>query len=183
MIRTRVGYAGGTTMNPTYRNMGDHTETLEIDFDPTIISFEQILQLFWSSHNPTRGQSYGGRQYMSLLLYHNDHQKELAKKTKEEQERFIKAEIQTEVSPYAKFYLAEDYHQKYYLKRHKNAIEQLNRLFQTEEAFTDATLTARLNGLVKGYLTMDQLKTEIDEWDIGIENVKVLKDLVNQIRW
>jgi hypothetical protein len=68
VIRTRVGFSGGTTPSPTYRNIGNHTETLEIDFDPTIISYEEILDIFWKNHNPLRVNDYKGRQYMSLLL-------------------------------------------------------------------------------------------------------------------
>jgi len=53
VIRTRVGYAGGSTNNPTYYNLGDHSETVQIDYDPTRISYEELLEVFWDSHNPT----------------------------------------------------------------------------------------------------------------------------------
>lgn len=163
--------------------MGDHTECIEIEFDSTIISFEQILDVFWGNHNPQRDQAYGGRQYMSLLLYRNDTQKELAEKTKKQQAEFLRGEIQTEISPYERFYLAEEYHQKYYLKRYKNAMMVLARLFQTEETITNATVVARLNGLVKGFVTPAELKREIEDWNISEDRVRVLKDLVDEIRW
>lgn len=183
MVRTRVGYAGRTTIDPTYRKMGDHTESIEIDFDSTIISYEQILQFFWENHNPLRDQAYGGRQYMSLLLYHNETQKELVERTKKQQAKLLQGEIQTEISRYSRFYLAEDYHQKYYLKRYKNALLVLGRLFQTEDSMTNATVVARLNGLVKGFVTPAELKREVESWNISEQHVRVLKDLVDEIRW
>ena len=68
MIRTRVGYAGGTKKNPAYHNLGDHTETIQIDYDPTKISFEKLLETFWDSHNPA--QRSWSRQYMSVHVHH-----------------------------------------------------------------------------------------------------------------
>jgi peptide-methionine (S)-S-oxide reductase len=124
VIRTRVGYSGGTKENPTYRSMGDHTETIQIDYDPEIISFENILDVFWKNHNPLRS-SFGSRQYMSIILYHDDNQKELALKTKKDWEDMLDGEIQTEMVPYSVFYNAEDYHQKYYLRWYPNVVEKL----------------------------------------------------------
>ena len=163
--------------------MDDHTETIEMDFDPTIISYEELLQLFWKNHNPLRGQFYGGRQYMSLLLYHNGTQKELVEKTKREWERTLEGKIKTEIAPCEKFYRAEDYHQKYYLKRYGNAVEMLKRIFPTEADFTDATITARLNGLVKGYVTLDDIKSEIGDWHLNDDQARDLIVLVNQLSW
>ena len=77
VFRTRVGYAGGTTPSPTYRQMGDHTETLEIDFDPDVLRYEDVLRHFWRNHYPNRDQ-YKGRQYLSLLRYRGDEQLEVA---------------------------------------------------------------------------------------------------------
>ena len=71
----------GTKENPTYYSLGNHTETLQVDYDPTRTSFEALLEIFWNSHNPTRRP--WSQQYKSALFYHNDEQKELATKTKE----------------------------------------------------------------------------------------------------
>ena len=68
MIRTRVGYAGGTTNNPTYRALGDHAETIQVDYDPTQISYEELLEAFWTSHSPTSRP--WSRQYASIIFYH-----------------------------------------------------------------------------------------------------------------
>lgn len=70
MIRTRVGYAGGSKENPTYYSLGDHSETIQIDYDPTQISYGQLLEVFWNSHNPT--YEPWSRQYMSIIFYHSE---------------------------------------------------------------------------------------------------------------
>lgn len=163
--------------------MGDHTECIQIDFDPSLISYEEIIQFFWGNHNPLLGQDYDGRQYMSLLLYHNQAQKELAEKTMKEWQTKLAGEIQTEVTPLTSFYLAEDYHQKYFLKRYKNAVEKLKTVFTTKEAFTNATIVARLNGIVHGYGSIAKLKLDINDWELPLENKAELKDLLEKLRW
>ena len=86
VVRTRVGYAGGTKADPTYREMGDHTEIIEIDFDPSMIDYCVIINIFWTHHNAKRMNQYRQRQYMSLLLYHNKEQKEKAHQVKQKWE-------------------------------------------------------------------------------------------------
>src|SRR5262249_18399740 len=73
VVRTRVGYTGGTSKDPTYYSLGDHTETLQIDFDPTVITYEQLLEVFWHTHNPC-AQPWS-RRYMSTVFYHGESQK------------------------------------------------------------------------------------------------------------
>jgi peptide-methionine (S)-S-oxide reductase len=184
VVRTRVGYSGGTTEAPTYRIMGDHTETIQVDFDPTTISYEELIQEFWKNHNPLRDSQYKGRQYISIILYHNDRQKDMALRTKGEWEIQLEGEIQTEIAPLTTFYVAEDYHQKYYLKRRQSTIDTLSALYQTHEALVNATLTARLNGFVKGYGTLQAIKKEIrEDWGLTLEEQQVTIELLNSIRW
>ena len=76
MIRTRVGYTGGRKLNPTYYSLGDHTESFQVDYDPTQISYQQLLDIFWDSHNPTRGA--WSRQYRAAIFVHNEAQTQLA---------------------------------------------------------------------------------------------------------
>ena len=68
-----MGYAGGKKSNPTYHDLGDHTETLQIDFDPDVITYDELLEIFWASHNP--GRKSWSRQYMAAVFYHNHKQK------------------------------------------------------------------------------------------------------------
>ena len=106
MIRTRVGYAGGTMKNPTYHNLGDHTETIQIDYDPTQISYEELLDVFWDSHNPTSRP--WSRQYMSIVFYHDEEQKRSAIETRDREGSRREGVIFTEIVPASQFYLAED---------------------------------------------------------------------------
>ena len=76
MVRTRVGYAGGLMDAPTYRNIGDHTETVQVDYDPRQISYAQLLDIFWKSHQPTR--SSWSEQYKNAIFYHNEDQEKIA---------------------------------------------------------------------------------------------------------
>ncbi|WP_143522549.1 peptide-methionine (S)-S-oxide reductase, partial [Pseudomonas sp. 2822-17] len=89
---------GGTTSNATYRNMGDHSETLQIDYDPVELSFEEIVKYFWTSHNSSRN-GYGGRQYMSILLYHDERHREVMMQCKRDLENKTKMKIETEIAP------------------------------------------------------------------------------------
>ncbi|XKG87007.1 peptide-methionine (S)-S-oxide reductase [Sutcliffiella horikoshii] len=179
-MRTRVGYAGGTTLSPTYKQMGDHTECLQIDFNPTQITFEEIVRHFWNSHNSNRG-NYKGRQYLSIFLFHDYYQKEVLEKIKQETQDINSQTIGTEIAPLNYFTLAEERHQKYYLKRYQNATQKLRKFFLTEEAFNNATLVARLNSFVKGHGTLYSLKDEIETWQTGEKNE--LLSLVNTLKW
>lgn len=147
-MRTRVGYAGGTTPHPTYRDLGDHTETLEIDFDPTVISYEALLETFWAEHDPTR-RSWS-RQYRSAIFWRSDAQRRTAEVSKARQEARGKR-ILTDLEPLAAFHRAEDYHQKYYLRQREDLMNLLGPLPENPDAFTDAPAAARLNGLAGGH--------------------------------
>ena len=105
VVRTRVGYAGGQTKDPTYRSIGDHSETIQIDYDPTRLSYRKLLSIFWQSHDPT--SPAWSRQYMSAIFYHNDEQRMLALETRALEEKRRNKRIQTEIVPFGKFYLAE----------------------------------------------------------------------------
>lgn len=117
------GYSGGTKDNPTYWDVVSkktgHAESIQIEFDPKIISFGKILDVFWNTHNPTTPDQQGydrGSEYRSVIFYYDQKQKEVAEKSKKEFERTsnYKDPIVTEIIPFKKFYPAEDYHQNYY---------------------------------------------------------------------
>lgn len=121
--KVESGYAGGHVANPSYKQVctgtTDHAEVVQIEFDPSQISFADLLEVFFKTHDPTTLNQQGadvGAQYRSVIFYHNDEQKrlsELAIKTASESGDW-KNPIVTEVSPYVNFYKAEDYHQDYY---------------------------------------------------------------------
>jgi peptide-methionine (S)-S-oxide reductase len=117
------GYAGGTKLNPTYEevctgNTG-HAEVVQIEFDPEKISYEEILALFWKAHDPTTLNRQGadvGTQYRSIILVHDDRQREIAERSKAEAAKYFDDPIVTEIKPLESFYRAEEYHQNYYEK-------------------------------------------------------------------
>lgn len=117
------GYSGGKVKNPTYREVctgsTGHAEVIQVTFDPKKVSFEELLEVFWNTHDPTTLNRQGadeGTQYRSVVFYHNEEQKRLAEQYKKQLEtsQVYKNPIVTEISPYTVFYKAEDYHQDYY---------------------------------------------------------------------
>ena len=147
VVRTRVGYAGGTKQDPTYRSLGDHTETVQIDYDPEKITYSDLLDIFWNNHDPTTRRTI---QYMTMIFYHDEEQKKLAVNSKERvQERFNR-DVNTVIRDHSKFYLAEDYHQKYRLSRKKALYSAFKSIYPDMNDFVDSTAVARANGLVSG---------------------------------
>ncbi len=119
------GYAGGTTPDPNYQNIGDHVEVIKIEYDPNIIDYEQLLTVFFATHDPTTSNRQGadiGPQYRSVVLYSDQTQKMAAEKMIEELNNSTESgdPIVTVVEPLDKFYPAEDYHQNFYA-RNKNS--------------------------------------------------------------
>jgi peptide-methionine (S)-S-oxide reductase len=123
-IRTVVsGYAGGHTPNPTYQAVCEgttgHAEVVQIQFDPAVISYSEILDLFWQAHDPTTPNRQGadvGTQYRSIILYHNPTQKELAEASKKRAIATLGKPVVTEIVALEKFHAAEEYHQDYFSK-------------------------------------------------------------------
>ncbi len=182
VVRTRVGFAGGTLPSPTYRRMGDHTETVQIEFDPLMISYAEVLREFWQNHYPNR-DNYKGRQYISLLHYHTEQQRKTVGIIREEMELQLGEPIETEISSYSQFTLAEERHQKYYLKRYPKALEQTAELYPDPAFLTDSTFAARLNGFVKGFGTKAGVLEEIGQWSIGENEKTYLIDLFSTMKW
>lgn len=119
------GYAGGDVEDPTYEQVSSsrsgHAEVIQITFDPKVISYEDIFDIFFTTHDPTTLNKQGndeGPQYRSIIFYHNEEQKKIAEKVmkKFSDEKIYSDAIITQVEPYSKFYPAEDYHQDYFEK-------------------------------------------------------------------
>lgn len=178
MIRTRVGYAGGQMASPNYNNIGDHTETVQVDYDPELITYDQLLDVFWKSHRPTmRSMS---PQYMKAVFYHNDEHRELAMASKTALGQKIGSAVKTAVVPIRSFTMAEDYHQKFTLKRHNNLKNEMSHIYPRQQDFVDSTAVARLNGYVGGHGTRAQLSMEIERLGLSVEGQKVLTDMVRR---
>jgi len=179
VVRTRVGYAGGTTPNPTYRTLGDHTETIQIDYDPAVISYGELLDLFWRGHDPTRRP--WSRQYMSIILYHNDEQKRLIMESKAREEERLGREVATEIAPYTVFYRAEDYHQKYRLRQVSALMSDFRQMYPNGSDFVDSTAAARVNGYVAGYGTVEQFQQDVGRLGLSAEGRDKLSSIVGSL--
>lgn len=123
VVRVESGYSGGHVDNPTYKQVTTgatgHAEVLRIEFDPSVVTFETLLEVFWHTHDPTTLNRQGadvGPQYRSAIFFHNETQKikALASKHKTEEAKLWKDPIVTEISPLINYYAAEDYHQNYF---------------------------------------------------------------------
>jgi len=126
VISTAVGYIGGQLPNPTYEEVctdqTGHAEAVEVEFDANVISYEELLDVFWHNHNPTTLNRQGpdiGNQYRSVIFYHDEQQKIIAEKSKKslDSSKSFNDPIVTEIVPAPKFYKAEEYHQKYFKKQ------------------------------------------------------------------
>ncbi len=157
-MRTRVGYAGGTTPDPTYHRLGDHSECVEIDYEADVITYDDLLAVFWSSHDP-RGRSYS-RQYRSAILVRDEQQSAAAERSKAAIESRL-GHVSTSIETLDRFYRAEDYHQKYRLRGSRRVFGELRSVMSDERAFIDSTAAARLNGWLDGWGTEAQLEREL----------------------
>jgi peptide-methionine (S)-S-oxide reductase len=127
VLQTAVGYTGGHVPSPTYRQVcghrTGHAEAVEVWFDPAQVSYAQLLETFWRSHNPTTRNRQGldlGSQYRSAIFYHGAAQEALAIESRDLEQESRRRQIVTEITPASAFYRAEEYHQRY-LEKHSNA--------------------------------------------------------------
>ena len=117
----KSGFAGGTTANPTYDDVctgtTGHAEVIQIQFDPAVISYDKLLEVFWEAHDPTTLNRQGndsGTQYRSIILYSDESQHAAAEKSKAEIAKHLSKTVTTQIVPLTQFYPAEDHHQNYY---------------------------------------------------------------------
>lgn len=173
-----MGYAGGGKENPTYHDLGDHSETVQIDFDPRLIAYEELLDIFWQSHNPS--SPAWSTQYKHAVFCHNDGQKELALVSKERLEERLNRKILTEIIPYTGFYRAEDYHQKYKLRHAPELMAEFEKMYPDYGDFVDSTAAARVNGYLYGYGSLENLQAEINAFGLSVSAGERLLELMRK---
>jgi peptide-methionine (S)-S-oxide reductase len=148
VVKVESGYSGGNIENPTYQQVSTgrtgHVEVIQITFDPTIISFQEIVEIFFATHDPTTLNRQGndvGTQYRSVIFYHNPEQRKVAEQVIKEldQSKTYKVPIVTTVEPFTTFYPAEDYHKDYF-KRNPN------------QGYSRFVIAPKLVKLKKGFL-------------------------------
>ncbi|CAK9320728.1 unnamed protein product [Citrullus colocynthis] len=148
VVRTTVGYAGGTKQNPEYRSLGDHAESVRVEYDPKLISFRQLLEVFWSNHDSRQVFGQGpdvGNQYRSIIFTNDTEESRLATVSKEkEQLKSRGSAVTTQIQELGAFYPAEAEHQKFELKRNPFFLQLMGNL--PEEELEMSTLAANMNG-------------------------------------
>lgn len=177
-MRTRVGYAGGSTPDPTYRSIGDHTEVFQVDFDPERLSYEELLEIFWTEHDPS-ARAYSN-QYKAMVLAGDDAQFEAARRSREAVVAGVTRPVLTEVRRLERFYVAEDYHQKYALRRDRLLSGEMHSHYPDEAHFRESTAAARLNGYVYGIGSSLQLEREIESLGLSDAAQERLRTLVRR---
>jgi peptide-methionine (S)-S-oxide reductase len=162
VLRTRVGYCGGTQENPSYYSLGDHTEAFSIDYDPGVLSYEALLGHFWAGHRSERNHS--SRQYMNAVFYRDGEQKRLAEASRDSQGR----KVATGILPIGAFTYAEGYHQKYYLTRYAEIREFLEATYPDAKSLADSTVAMRLNAYLGSGMGRDWDRFLAELADFGL---------------
>ncbi|MXR50611.1 peptide methionine sulfoxide reductase [Halovenus sp. WSH3] len=146
VVRTRVGYAGGSRADPTYRALGDHTEVVQIEFDPEQTSYRDLLEVAFREHDPRRQTAK--RQYQNLVLTEGDDQRGAVIEHIEGSDH-PRERVETRIEPLDQFYPAEGYHQKYTLRSHAALLEQFETVYD-ETGIRESPAAAKLNAHVTG---------------------------------
>ncbi|ERN14444.1 peptide methionine sulfoxide reductase A5 [Amborella trichopoda] len=152
VIRTLAVYAGGTKTNPDYRSLGDHAEAVQVDYDPKLINYRQLLDVFWASHNSTQVFGQGpdvGNQYRSIIFNNGTEEARMAATSKEKEQAKIKSSLViTQIEQLGAVYPAEYEHQKFELRRHPFLLQLMGNL--PDEELVQSRLATKLNSYAAG---------------------------------
>lgn len=176
VARTTVGYAGGTRENPTYYDIGDHAEAVQVVFDPLVISYEELLAVFWSSHDARREPL--NSQYRSLILVHSDAQQRWAEASYETQGEAAGHPLTTGILLFTDFTRAENYHQKFHVQSEPALAGLLLARFGTFDAFVDSTLVARVNGVLGREAAIDQAESELAALGLSDTELQLVRNAI-----
>jgi peptide-methionine (S)-S-oxide reductase len=158
VVRTRVGYAGGVADSPTYQRIGDHSEAVQIDYDPTVVTYDDLLAAFFSGHDT--GARPFSTQYRSAIFYSTDSEGAAAERARARAEAG-RGRLHTSIEPQTRFWIAEGYHQKFRLRSHKEVFADLLRNFPDEWSLVGSTSAARVNGWLDGCEHTEMLEREL----------------------
>ena len=174
-----MGYCGGTSESPTYHNIGDHAETIQIDFDADKTSYGALLAAFWKNHNPC-GRPWS-TQYMSAVFYHDDEQKRLTTVTMQQEEARRGSKIHTAITAAGPFTLAEDYHQKYYLRQEETLFSEYSAIYPELKDFVHSSAVTRVNGYVGGNGSGEDLDREMTGLGLSDKGQARLRNYVKEV--
>jgi peptide-methionine (S)-S-oxide reductase len=155
--------------SPTYDDLFDHSESFEIDFDPKVLAYGDLVKMWFEQFSPG---SYS-RQYKHLLFVRNEQQKKVARE-------LTASKAHESIVPYNKFWRAENYHQKYYLRHHEALFRELKG--ESDSTLADSTLAARLNGFAGGFGTVELLEKELATYHLSPEGEKAVRSLAMKKR-
>jgi peptide-methionine (S)-S-oxide reductase len=158
--------------------MGDHTETVQVAYDPAKVTYRDLLDVFWTGHDPTRRNWY--RQYASIIFTHSEEQRRLAEETKARVAREQGSTVHTEIVPYRGFTLAENYHQKHALQQFPEFEKELRKVYPSPHEFVASTAVARVNGYLGGEGSFPALLKELDILGLSPARKEKLRELVQQ---
>jgi len=153
-------------------------ETVQLEYDPGKISYEDLLQVFFSSHNAARRPF--SRQYATAIFYHDGEQKRLAADAISRVERNLRKNIATELIPYTGFTRAEDYHQKYFLRNQPELEKHYETIYPDPVRFTDSTAVARVNGYLGGNGSREQFEREAPGLGLTEAEIVALRKLIRK---
>jgi peptide-methionine (S)-S-oxide reductase len=180
VVRTCVGYAGGTTPSPTYDDIGDHIEAVRVAYDPNRLDYTDLLLLFWASHDPTRPPFK--RQYQPALFPRTPTQAEQARASRAARAAELDAALTTEVIEDASFTRAEPYHQKHTLRRYPALFDAFRRMYPADDALTDSPAAALVNGYLSGNRAPRHLDADLPRLGLPDDAAAALRRIAAR-RW
>ncbi len=154
VVRTRVGYAGGMHDDPTYHDMGDHSEAVQVDYDPAAVSFAELVAVAVANHDPRRQPRE--RQYQSVLFFESEDERATVETRLDD----IPVSVETRVEPLEGFHLAETYHQKYNLRSDTTLVGAFDEAGYDDADLRESAAAARLNAVVAGNDVPDVARVE-----------------------
>jgi peptide-methionine (S)-S-oxide reductase len=160
--------------------MGDHTETLQVDFDPEKVSYDDLLDIFWAGHDPLR--SSWSAQYKAAVFVHDSEQRRAAERSRDRAHAAVGRPVLTEILPAERFYLAEGYHQKYRLQGVRELAAEFAEMYPRVREFVDSTAAARVNGYLDGYGSVEALERDLDKFGLTPAGAQVLRRKVESRR-
>ena len=165
-----MGYTGGKTTSPTYHDIGDHAEGIQLDFDPSKLSYAALLQKVFETHDPT--SSAGSGQYRVAVFVHDAAQRRVAEQVARARARG--AQVRMPIEAAGTFTRAEDYHQKHDLQSSSELMRELRRYYPRFRDFVDSTAAARLNSYVAGQGSKAQLAADLERLGLSAAGKKRL---------
>lgn len=177
MWRTRVGYAGSDSQNPTYKDMRGHTECVQVDYDPTVVSYAELVDLVLGEYNAASSPTSG--QYAHVVLASDAEELEIARERARAMSEKRGRPVVTRIDRLDRFWPAEDYHQKWYLRRDGAITAEFRAMLgDDEEALRESTSAMKVNGYLAGSGTQAQLAREIDQLGLSDDARARLKSRV-----